>query len=603
MTPVTPITRLFYRSLALVGAGVFLSGSGCIALESPEDFGMCDRASDCDLGEQCDEGICWGNPPDSTFAAILLPPVDGPLELAPTVIPELRIGNDGSIDDLAFAEPALITGRVVLDCGETPTLECDPRTSIAARITFTQASAIPGQPPYTRTVFSEAGLDIEQPSFAIALPRSDQPYHVEVLPNAVAGDVASEVAVALAPPTSLELTPSQDIQVEWHLGSPDTHREFYGRVIDSLELPLPDMQVFAVAAGAPMSADERISSITATDESGFFTLAMVAGEEKPFDLIAISSTDNSVPALRVRGRDPIDPFAQDPVDVGSLVMPPYGLPQQYTVPVRGIDNNGDKAAIAGATVRVTTILSAAEDDTIATFSSVAYTDELGDASLQLIPGNNSNRVYIADIEPLDDSHHATLHGYTLDVGASQGGFLEEVSLEARVAVGGEIRTADGMPAAGTTVEARLAAGFRSELEAHERALVERLHLPSTVTDQSGLFVIWLDQSLAERDAVYSLRLTPADPLAALSSVPEVDAGEENEFGTVELPVIELPTASYARGVITTDDGTPVPGAELRLFELVTDEAACEGGPQPCVSLFRGLSDADDDGEVMVILPE
>ena len=88
MNPVpTPLGR---RHSNVLGAAflVLATSASCISLESrPLGYEpMCARSSECDPGERCDEGICWGNPPDRQFAAMLLPPVDGPAELAPTQI-------------------------------------------------------------------------------------------------------------------------------------------------------------------------------------------------------------------------------------------------------------------------------------------------------------------------------------------------------------------------------------------------------------------------------------------------------------------------------------------------------------------------------------
>lgn len=589
-------------------AGLFwLASSACLAApdESQPLFEpMCASSADCESGETCDIGICWGNPPPRAFAAMLFPPVEGRPDLAPTEIVQLSIDSAGNVEDLVFAESALVSGRVVLDCGMTPSPGCDPTRSIAARITFSRPSRIPGQPPYTRSVTSVAGREAGESSFSVALPLAEVEYQVAVLPTGTAegeGDPPT-----LAPPSHRVLLADRDMNVEWRLGAPETHKVISGRVVDLLELGIPKMRVFAVESGAMASPDERISSIMTTGEDGGFSLRLPLAREQPFDLVAVPAEDGHTPALRVFGRSaPTTEPTAESTDIGLMVMPGYGQAVSYTVPVRGIDGNGDEVPIGGATVRVTTLLGGATEDTVATFSTLGYTDERGNATLQLLPpGNMQNRTYLADIEPLGSSHHAIRHGHELDVGTDAGGVLEAIRLERRVAVSGLVFTAAGEPAVACTIEARLSEAFRQDLDDDDRARVDGLQLPSTTTDQSGRFVLWLDDTLAATEAVYDLRFLQADPLAPQWSVRGVRMGEQTQFATVEIGTITLPSAAYARGTVRDLQGAPVGGAELRWFELQDDADTCGAAlGQPCASVFRGLSDADDRGWVMLILPE
>jgi hypothetical protein len=591
--------RVLFLFLLALGA--------CLAapVESAPSFEpMCADTADCDSGETCEIGICWGNPPSRTFAAMLLPPVDGRPDLAPTEIVELAIDNAGNVGNLSFAESALVSGRVVLDCGLNPSFECDPTRSIAARITFSRPSRIPGQPAYTRSANSVIGREAGESSFSVALPLSEVEYQVTVLPTGSSSTTGNptEDPLALAPPSHRVLIADRDMHVEWRLGAPETHKVISGRVVDLLEQGIPSMRVFALESDALASPDERISSIMCTGEDGGFSLRLPLYHEQPFDLIAMPVDDGSTPALRVFGRSAP---ATEPADIGLMVMPGYGQAVSYTVPVRGIDGNGDAIPIGGATVRVTTLLSDAPEDTVATFSTLGYTDELGNAVLQLLPpGNMQNRTYLADIEPLGGSQHAIRHGHELDVGTDAGGVLEAIRLDRRLAVSGQVFTAAGQPAVASTVEARLSEAFRQSLGDDERALVDGLLLPSTTTDQSGRFVLWLDEILSDTEAIYDLRFLQADPLAPQWSVRGVRMGQQTQFATVEIGTIALPSASYARGTVRDLQGAPVVGAELRWFELQEDADTCGAATgQPCASVFRGLSDTDGDGWVMLVLPE
>ncbi|HRC56826.1 MAG TPA: hypothetical protein PKU97_12930, partial [Kofleriaceae bacterium] len=59
--------------LVAVGAALAaLASAGCLSVPD-EDEPQCRRASDCDqaVGEVCEEGVCWGDPPSVPLAAIV----------------------------------------------------------------------------------------------------------------------------------------------------------------------------------------------------------------------------------------------------------------------------------------------------------------------------------------------------------------------------------------------------------------------------------------------------------------------------------------------------------------------------------------------------
>ena len=98
---------------------------------------MCKDSSDCDQahGEICDEGVCWGDPPEGVgFAAVLVPPPDR-TDLPVATVPALAISPDGTIGGLAFPAPVNIHGRVLLACSDAVTapLTCGDTASVGAQ--------------------------------------------------------------------------------------------------------------------------------------------------------------------------------------------------------------------------------------------------------------------------------------------------------------------------------------------------------------------------------------------------------------------------------------------------------------------------------------
>jgi hypothetical protein len=77
---------------------------------------------------------------------------------------------------------------------------------------------------------------------------------------------------------------------------------------------------------------------------------------------------------------------------------------------------------------------------------------------------------------------------------------------------------------------------------------------------------------------------------------------------VDLGVLALPEASYARGLVRDRAGSPVAGAELRLYQLGAADNCTrilEIGDADCVppARLRGIWASDDTGAIRVVLPD
>ena len=600
--------------------------AGCIAPSAPaEEVGpMCLTDVDCDMasGEICDEGLCWGNPPAQAYAALLIPPADEGEQqssLVPTELPRLEIAADGTIRDLAFVAPITLRGRVVLPCGEGEIQPaCETARSIGAQILVKRPSRIPGGPPYILRVDSQVGVEHGSSSFVLRLPPSEPGgrYEVTIVPSHQTDPGSGLVPAEVAPPLRFELEPTRDQDgLLWIVGDPAQHVVLEGRVVDAVGMGIPDRRVFALPNADTLAVAERRSSLSTTDGDGIFTLrvprdVLTAGG---IDLVVEPMVAGTAPVLRVSNVPlPESALLDGVVELTPLKMPTYGELRTFTLPVRGIDGGGGVVPIPAAEVRIKTLLYGDDPSIEATFTNLKFTDNGGDAQIELIPGSEvENRRYLVHVLPPADTEHVSLYEHEIDIGSTQGGVLAPVILDRRVPVTGTLLTAQGEPAVGTTVAATLSVGFRWSLDHALRQQADALQLPKDVTDQSGGFVMWLEESLLGVPAAYDLGMQPTDRLAPPWVLREIDTSQRDQSGTVHLGTTTFPRAAHVRGVVLSPAKEPVAGAEVRLYELAEDQTLCtttdwpgERGAECLVPpRYQGPTRSGEGGKVTLVLPD
>ena len=493
---------------------VVIAAAGCLPIDEDDGFEpMCVSTSDCDAGEACEEGICWGNPPATPFAAQLLPPGEDDQGLATTEIPALEIGPDGWVANLAFAPSATIRGRVTLACDQSPANPgCDPATTIAATIFASRKSAIPGQPLYTRTVTSRLGAIDDEISFSLSLPVSEEPYEIIITPVTPDENTsASELLpVQLAPPSrlTLQIDGADTMESEaWVVGQSANYMVLEGEVLDSLENPMPGMKVKAEMPGA---SARRVSSLAFTDDQGHFSLRILRdlGIDE-VEIIAEPRDGMNVPTVRVRHVAISEAVPLEPL---VIELPSFGDPVPYSLPIEGADGSGGTEPIAGATVRAITFFTEPDAPVVSTYSTSTVTDQDGQAQLMLIPGKRlENRTYNIIVEPPRESPHAARFDVTTTIGSADGGTLEAIDLDRRVAISGLVKEADGSDANGASIEIRLSRPFVDSLDPSLRALVDNIALPKVTTSANGRFVFYLDRRLAGIPTLYDIVIRSGRP--------------------------------------------------------------------------------------------
>ncbi|MEO8703020.1 MAG: hypothetical protein ABI867_23440, partial [Kofleriaceae bacterium] len=169
----------------------------------------CESNTDCDTahGEVCEEGVCWGNPPPGSFAAIVTPPSERKSDLVSRELELVSIPPDGYLGDVALEQPVLYTGQIIAVC-PAPVAQCDT-TPLGATIVVTRPSFFAGGPGYRQVVTT----DPRNGSFAIALPptRPDDPaYTVTVVPDGRDPAPGTIDTGELVPPMQARLRVAED---------------------------------------------------------------------------------------------------------------------------------------------------------------------------------------------------------------------------------------------------------------------------------------------------------------------------------------------------------------------------------------------------------
>lgn len=619
-----------------LGPALLAALAPAACLDEIEDPGapaeMCQTSEDCDAeaGEICDEGVCWGGPPDDRrFAAVLSPPEDRD-DLAPTEIPELEVEDDGHLSAVEFEAARAIAGRVVLACDDIDrdAAVCEDDLSIPARVDLERPSRLPGRRPLSRTFTAAGGAGEGEAAFEEVLPpraEGDPPYRVKVRPITPEARTLDERDWEdTAPPVRTTLDPAEaaDGAIVWELGRADEHVRAAGRVVDAAGQGVGGQRVYAEGRFPGQSERERVSTRVTTGSDGAFELRVPIGLDGPIDLIASPPPGESAPELARRGVNLDDLADEDdsigdlddvselvePIAVPDLVVPSHPSPRRFALPIEGKDPGGGSAPVADAEVSLRAEL-ASQDGIDARVVATATTDEDGIAELSLIPAGEENRAYEVAVTPAAGDIHAAVRDVEIQVGPGSDdatNVLPPLALDQRTLLDGIVVAADGAPVAGARVDARPATELLWSLGEAERERVEGYGVESTTADDAGRFELWLDPMLGSRAGVYDLEIVP--PARALSARWLADGiALDPERSAIDLDAIELPPVANARGVVTAE-GEPVPGAEIRLYEIGAKESLCAAeyapGGDACEppARLRGLERAGDDGRVWLHLP-
>ncbi len=611
------------QTLTLITAS--LSIAGCLDAAASGSQSMCEVASDCNGAQICDDGVCWGDPPDSSlFAAVIIPPADRP-DLAPTEITNIGIAPDGTIQGLELGPTVLVHGRVELGCDTRSEDVCDDNLLVPAQITIERAAAFVGGPNYRRTVLTNIEANAEEDSFSVRLPKDGAEYRVTVTPDETSLDsLASGATQIQAPPFSTTIRTDDDLEVVWELGRPDQLKAIEGCITSAAGngSNFSGMHVSALGRWTTLSALTRASSIVTTDNDGCFSLSVPINMLDEFDIIAKPGPGTTLPTLRLAGEYVRDPDPKSPNvahQLEPLRMPNAANPVTFKLPLMGLASGGALEPISGATIQFETTFeksSEEERDVRVRFLAQVTSNGIGEeepgiATVTLYPGNiDVNRTYQVRVLTPPDSEFASSFDAEIEVGTGEGApVLTSLDLQRRVAVTGTITRDDDSPLVDTPISVRPSPLLRQALGgAEDRNILDNLQFPSELTGESGDFLLWLDPTLLGLMARYDFEVAPSDFSAAPRwTFSNVNVGaDEGSLTAIDFGAMRLPPASYARGEIRDPQGQLLPGAEIRWFQVPTEDS-CEqvGLLEGCGISARlvGIWESDESGQVVAVLPD
>ena len=589
--PRLPATRLL--ALATVGAAALCVG--CLTLPAAT-VPACTTDSDCNqaAGEVCDEGICWGNPPDGSFSAIVGPPASASNRV-PAEYREFTMPDHGWLGDLVVDLPVTVTGQLTFIC--TPPTPCGEMEG--SSIVVTRPSRIPGAAPFRSVINVEVGPS-DTVTYELKLPRTnrelgDEPYQVTVIPNSQSNNIGATPRRAVLPPLRTTLEAAADTRRDFTVGS-TTLPTLSGKITDANGVGLPGYRVSARGRWADDAVVSDVSTVVDTDNLGNYRLLLSPDLVGGVEVIAEPITAGAgvlVAKVRTLGQN----ISNIDIEVPSRLT----APTLVNFTLVGTTGSGEVLPIAGAVV---TMSSEIANPRIPTYASgirlggTATSNAEGVAKLSLVGFREGTIInYSLQIQPPATSQFRAVFGDRFTVSDA---FTRQ--LEPRIAVRGVVANSYGEPVANVAVTARPNAEYLTTLEPDAQAFAAQLALGTATSDKAGEFVIWVDPPLVTASS-YDFSFEPPDDTAAPRWSVAQAVMPTTRITSMNAGPFIVPEAARVHGRITDPTGHPLGGGELRIFRQGQAQV-CRNSAATCVSaaILLGRGTADDEGVVRLTLP-
>jgi hypothetical protein len=572
------------------------SSTACLSIP-PAAEPSCASDSDCNQvqGEVCDEGVCWGNPPQGQFSAIVGPPASAKNRVA-AEYPTFNMPDHGWLGDLVVDVPITVAGNLTFSCPPATPCKDMSGTSVIA----TRASRLPGAPAQ-RFVATIDASSTDGVSFELKLPRTnralgDEPYQITIAPRPRAPGIDPSSATTPLPPLRTSLDAMADARVAYEIAATN-FTTVSGRVTDDVGNPLPGYRVVARGRWTSDTVVAEVSNATISDNEGRYQLLLSDNLVGGVEIVATGSAANAGVVLSAGLR-----FLR-PSNSGIDLAKPSGLAGVTELAYRliGTNGNGEVKPIAGATVTMTATV---ENALRPTYSSAlvaggnATTDADGIARLNLIASRSGQFVmYDVTIQPPATSQFSAVFGDRYRVGQAT-----TRQLEPRVAVHGVVTNSAGESIKNIAVTARPNASYLDGLDSTTQRFALQLSLAAATTNDAGEFVIWVDPPLAAASA-YDLVFEPAEGVNAPRWSVDRAVVPTNRMISLAAGPFVAPDVAHVHGRITDPTGRALAGGELRVFRQ-GQAIVCASANATCVTAptLLGRGTADENGIVRLTLP-
>jgi hypothetical protein len=573
-------------------------------LELPSGPGKeCSVDSDCNTaaGEECFEGLCYGDPPLGIYAATLSAPVTRE-DLIATEIPLLMLPRDGDFGPIQLEAPITFSGRVEVACTGSMPNNCST-LSIGAQVRITRPSRIPGGPALRFVAISKSGLARGADSFSIHLPPmhpGDPPYTVTIDPEG-GGDAppthGGKDPAQVVPPKRFELTTSSALEHQTYaLGN--TAATLSGALKDSLGAPLTKYRVVALGRWDATSAPSEVSSVHYSTD-GSYAIAISDGVVGSVELVA-RPYDTSVVAPELRAGS-VDAYTQ----VRNIHQPTgLGTRVESAITISARTDGGSVQPLGGARVVISGSTEAGITGGVrAVLVAEATTGDDGVARLALLDGDALKPSYRLRVIPPASSRAAVIFDEPIALPLPSA-----LQLAQRVSLAGKLVDTNGKSLADVSVTARRSLRFLWSLQGTDQSFLDEIPAATAITKVGGDFVIWIDPALAETWGHYDLFFeTPESSSAPNWLIPDFEIPRIPGQMTIDLEDVTIPNAARLHGTVVDETGAPVEGSALRIFRLSDNDTVCRevsNAPPACSddAKVMGHGESDHAGIVRLTLP-
>jgi len=561
--------------LAQLGLLALSIGGGACSFEAPDSgapykSNTCSYSEECGADAECVGSMCVARSIERSLRVILdvtpLQQLDGPAPVSVT-LERIEVRNGSSNQQWTLPEPVRVRGQIR-----------NGDSVVDADVTLTAKQAMPGLPPkiVMATVAGTVAQDSTENDFEVWVG-DEGAYTLRVQPK----------DTSLPPITEeLEIIRGEPIRVDYAERDFQHTFDFSGEVE---ERPLV-VRAFDVATGALISSTAEVVNKAATlrfavEPEQFRLVIRPAGAYDPEGLSNAEGCDHDTPVLPTFSINSGDiPFEDNAFQVQIPSTPPR-------IPYSGRVELCDAPSIDGAMEPDRLPLTLRSTAVMLDSPSGMWTAEVATDTQALREGSTRNYAFCVDVFQGDYEVVVTPPESKPCEIFAQAHKIDTVTAPLLVMEGaaqllGELRTADLMPLAATTIDVQ-SLSRSIDLDADDAALTAFSRSRQTTTDATGAFSLPVDRGS------YDVTIKPpAGSGYAWYVRRDVTIGSNGDF----VNDIDMSSPVAVDCEIKSANGAALLGTEITAYAIVVGADMVER------AVAIGQAAADENGRFMLLLP-